>query len=82
MRDAFEEKKNRERHLHNADEKRQMLYDFINSNFFIQFMLITVIVSTVGKQEMQMSSSMLIVHMHHLLKNIAYINFRNLYPYL
>ncbi|OXA58285.1 cation channel sperm-associated protein 1 [Folsomia candida] len=48
LRDAFEEKKNRERHLHNADEKRQMLYDFINSNFFIQFMLITVIVSTVG----------------------------------
>jgi cation channel sperm-associated protein 1 len=48
LREAFEEKKNRERYLHNADEKRQMLYDFINSTFFVQFMLMTIIVSIVG----------------------------------
>ncbi|ODN04492.1 Cation channel sperm-associated protein 1 [Orchesella cincta] len=48
LRDAYEEIKNRDRYLHNADERRKMLYEFINSRFFVQFMLITIIVSIVG----------------------------------
>lgn len=48
LREAFEEKKNRDTYLHNATERRQMLYDFINSKFFVQFMLVTIIVSICG----------------------------------
>lgn len=48
LRDAFEENKNREKYLHYADERRKMLYEFINSQFFVQFMLITIVVSIIG----------------------------------
>lgn len=48
LRDAYEENKNREKYLHNADERRKMLYEFVNSRFFVQFMLLTIIVSIIG----------------------------------
>ncbi|CAL8082978.1 unnamed protein product [Orchesella dallaii] len=48
LREAFEEKKSREKYLHNADERRTMLYNFINSKFFVNFMLVTIITSIVG----------------------------------
>ncbi|ODM91458.1 Cation channel sperm-associated protein 1 [Orchesella cincta] len=48
LREAFEEKKAREKYLHNADERRTMLYNFINSKFFTNFMLVTIITSIVG----------------------------------
>lgn len=48
LREAYIEKKARERYLENAGEGRIWLYDCLNSKFFINFMLFTIIVSIAG----------------------------------
>jgi len=44
LREAFEEKKRREKYLKNADQRRIMLYEFINSDFFNRVLLATIII--------------------------------------
>jgi hypothetical protein len=47
LRDAFSEKKNREKYLHNASELRRMLYEFLTSALFNKLMLYVIGISTV-----------------------------------
>lgn len=48
LREAYYEHRSRAKYLNNADERRRMLYEFINSNFFVQFMLVIIIISIIG----------------------------------
>jgi len=48
LRDGYLDKQNRDKYLHNAGEKRQLLYSFINSHFFVQGLLTIIFISTIG----------------------------------